>query len=55
MAEIIGQLWFAKRALGDFGAGDSDERIISNVVMMGMGEPLANFDNVVTALEPDAR
>ena len=50
VAEIIGQLWFAKRALGDFGSGDSDERTISNVVMMGMGEPLANFDNVVVAL-----
>ena len=49
VAEIIGQLWFAKLALGDFG-GDSEDRIISNIVMMGMGEPLANFDNVVAAL-----
>lgn len=61
--EIIGQLWWAKKALGDFrGAGNgangrraaetdfSADRIISNVVLMGMGEPLANFDNVVTAL-----
>ncbi|CAB1369957.1 23S rRNA (adenine(2503)-C(2))-methyltransferase RlmN [Denitratisoma oestradiolicum] len=31
-------------------AANGTERIISNVVMMGMGEPLANFDNVVTAL-----
>jgi 23S rRNA (adenine2503-C2)-methyltransferase len=46
-AEIIGQLWQANRALG-FEAGG--ERIISNVVMMGMGEPLANFDNLVPAL-----
>ncbi len=50
VAEIIGQLWFAKQALGDFAAIDSAQRIVSNVVMMGMGEPLANFDNVVAAL-----
>jgi 23S rRNA (adenine2503-C2)-methyltransferase len=47
VAEIIGQLWQANRALGADPAG---ERIISNVVMMGMGEPLANFDNTVSAL-----
>ncbi|RTL58014.1 MAG: 23S rRNA (adenine(2503)-C(2))-methyltransferase RlmN [Rhodocyclaceae bacterium] len=47
VAEIIGQLWQANRAMGFDPRG---ERIISNVVMMGMGEPLANFDNVVTAL-----
>ena len=47
VAEIIGQLWQANRALG---ADAKGERIISNVVMMGMGEPLANFDNTVTAL-----
>jgi len=45
--EIIGQLWLANRLLG---ADQTGERIISNVVMMGMGEPLANFDNVVSAL-----
>lgn len=56
--EIIGQLWLANHLLGaareaeaGLEAGDKDNgRIISNVVMMGMGEPLANFDNVVTAL-----
>lgn len=47
VAEIIGQLWWANQALGRDPDG---ERIISNVVMMGMGEPLANFDNVVTAM-----
>ena len=47
VAEIIGQLWQANRALGADPAG---ERIISNVVLMGMGEPLANFENSVTAL-----
>ena len=48
VSEIIGQLWWANRALGREPGG---ERIISNVVMMGMGEPLANFENVVAALE----
>lgn len=47
VAEIIGQLWWANKALG---VTPKDERVISNVVMMGMGEPLANFDNVITAL-----
>jgi 23S rRNA (adenine2503-C2)-methyltransferase len=48
VAEIIGQLWWANRALG---ASPKGERVISNVVMMGMGEPLANFDNVVAAMK----
>ncbi len=48
VAEIIGQLWLANKYLG---RDPKQERIISNVVMMGMGEPLANFDNVVTALK----
>ncbi len=47
VAEIVGQLWWANRALGSEAGG---ERIISNVVMMGMGEPLLNFENVVSAL-----
>jgi 23S rRNA (adenine2503-C2)-methyltransferase len=47
VSEIIGQLWLANRALGRDPKG---ERVISNVVMMGMGEPLTNFDHVVTAL-----
>jgi len=42
VAEIIGQVWLARRELGD------SERI-TNVVLMGMGEPLLNFDNVVAA------
>lgn len=47
-AEIIGQLWHANRALGaDLLNG---KRVVTNVVMMGMGEPLANFDAVVTAM-----
>jgi len=48
VAEIIGQLWIANKALG---AVPKNERVVSNVVMMGMGEPLANFDNVVTAMQ----
>ena len=47
VGEIIGQLWQANRALGADPTGD---RIISNVVLMGMGEPLANFENTVKAL-----
>ena len=47
VAEIIGQLWLANNAMG---AVHGDERVISNVVLMGMGEPLANFENSVTAL-----
>ena len=47
VAEIIGQLWQANKALGRDPKG---ERILSNVVLMGMGEPLANFDNSVAAL-----
>ena len=47
VAEIIGQLWQANAALG---ADPKGERIISNVVLMGMGEPLANFENTVSAL-----
>lgn len=50
VAEIIGQLWHASRTLRSQGAA-ADERPISNVVMMGMGEPLANFDNVVAAMQ----
>ena len=51
VAEIIGQLWQATRLLGDRQiGGDSSERIVSNIVMMGMGEPLANLDNVIAAL-----
>ncbi len=55
-AEIIGQLWHANRMLGAVkqpgvgNKGDGGERVISNVVLMGMGEPLANYDNVVASL-----
>ena len=49
VAEIIGQVWMATRALAQDGKVHS--RPISNVVMMGMGEPLHNFDHVVTAMD----
>ena len=58
VAEIIGQLWLASNALQspqtrpDAPApGAIPGRRITNVVMMGMGEPLANFDNVVAAMQ----
>ncbi len=50
--EIIGQLWLANRKLGAVAAGGDEggERVISNVVLMGMGEPLLNYEPVVAAL-----
>ncbi|WP_051278141.1 23S rRNA (adenine(2503)-C(2))-methyltransferase RlmN [Solimonas flava] len=46
-AEIIAQVWFAARTLGgDF----QNERVISNIVFMGMGEPLANYGAVLAAI-----
>ncbi|MGC1182859.1 23S rRNA (adenine(2503)-C(2))-methyltransferase RlmN, partial [Legionella sp.] len=47
-AEIIGQVWLAVRELSS-NQGIHDKRV-TNVVMMGMGEPLLNFDNVVSAM-----
>jgi len=60
-SEIIGQLWWANMKLAGFGVKavverDEDGRVsqtprpVSNIVMMGMGEPLLNFDNVMDAL-----
>ncbi len=46
-SEIIGQLWLAGRLLTDAGYGP---RPVTNVVMMGMGEPLLNYDAVVSAI-----
>ena len=48
VAEIVGQLWLAKHLLAKH--YETDKRLVTNVVMMGMGEPLLNFDNVVTAM-----
>ena len=47
--EIVGQLMVARDALGDW-PSTKENRRITNVVMMGMGEPLYNFENVKTAL-----
>lgn len=47
-AEIVGQVWLANRLLGQ---GEKGERAVTNVVLMGMGEPLANFREVMPALE----
>ena len=48
-AEIIGQVWVAQRSVGP--RRDTANRPVTNVVMMGMGEPLLNFDNVVPAMK----
>ncbi|HOB67546.1 23S rRNA (adenine(2503)-C(2))-methyltransferase RlmN [Ottowia sp.] len=47
-AEIVAQLWFAEHFLRQH--LKTDERVISNIVMMGMGEPLQNYDRLVPAL-----
>src|SRR5690606_16444034 len=48
-AEIIGQVWLAIRSYDGFRKDRG--RVVTNVVMMGMGEPLLNFDNVVDAMD----
>ena len=54
-AEIVGQVWLAMRELAreatPAAASEPSERHVTNVVLMGMGEPLANFRNVVPALD----
>lgn len=49
-AEIVGQVMLARDHLEDW-PSTRDKRKLSNIVMMGMGEPLFNFDNVATALK----
>jgi 23S rRNA (adenine2503-C2)-methyltransferase len=50
-AEIIGQLWWAEHRLRAAGvAAEAGDRVISNVVLMGMGEPLQNYDPVLASL-----
>lgn len=49
-SEIIGQLWTATRLLKKAGVFCKEGRTITNVVMMGMGEPLLNLENVLPAL-----
>ncbi|KPU82056.1 ribosomal RNA large subunit methyltransferase N [Psychromonas sp. PRT-SC03] len=49
VSEIIGQVWRAAKIVGVM--GESGKRPITNVVMMGMGEPLLNLNNVIPAME----
>jgi 23S rRNA (adenine2503-C2)-methyltransferase len=48
-ADIIGQVWLAIDSYGAFATGS--DRVVTNVVMMGMGEPLLNFEPVVAAMD----
>ena len=53
-AEIIGQILLARDDLGQWpirGMGNKEPRLLSNIVLMGMGEPLYNFDNVRDAMK----
>ena len=51
-AEIVGQFMVARDSYGEWPTPTADaQRMLSNIVMMGMGEPLYNFENVVTALK----
>ncbi|CUS47272.1 MAG: 23S rRNA (adenine2503-C2)-methyltransferase RlmN [Idiomarinaceae bacterium HL-53] len=49
VSEIIGQVWRVNKLLGSF--GETGVKAVTNVVMMGMGEPLLNLKNVVPAME----
>ena len=49
VSEIIGQVWRASKIIGNFGV--TGIRPITNVVMMGMGEPLLNMNNVIPSME----
>ena len=49
-AEIIGQVWLAVNSFGGFDTRNQGGQRVTNVVLMGMGEPLLNFDNVVSAI-----
>ncbi|MEC9346967.1 MAG: 23S rRNA (adenine(2503)-C(2))-methyltransferase RlmN [Pseudomonadota bacterium] len=50
-AEIVGQLMVARDTVGEWPSPKDGGRVISNIVMMGMGEPLLNYDNVSKALK----
>jgi 23S rRNA (adenine2503-C2)-methyltransferase len=53
-AEIVGQVMLARDALGEWPSspgGAGEDRILTNIVLMGMGEPLYNFDNVAAAMK----
>jgi len=50
-AEIVGQFMVARDSYGEWPTPTETTRMLSNIVMMGMGEPLYNFDNVAAALK----
>ncbi len=50
-AEILGQFMTARDSYGEWPSPDDGGRLISNIVLMGMGEPLFNYDNVAKALK----
>ncbi len=50
-AEIVGQFMVARDSYGEWPTPTDERRLLSNIVMMGMGEPLYNFENVATALK----
>jgi 23S rRNA (adenine2503-C2)-methyltransferase len=50
-AEIVGQFMVARDSYGEWPTPTDERRLLSNIVMMGMGEPLYNFDNVAQALK----
>ena len=49
--EIVGQFMVARDSYGEWPTPTDERRMLSNIVLMGMGEPLYNFDNVATALK----
>ena len=49
-AEIVGQVMLARDALGEW-PSPKEDRLLTNIVLMGMGEPLYNFDNVAAAMK----
>jgi 23S rRNA (adenine2503-C2)-methyltransferase len=49
-SEIVGQIMIARDSLGEW-PSPRDDRQLTNIVLMGMGEPLYNFDNVATAMK----
>jgi 23S rRNA (adenine2503-C2)-methyltransferase len=53
-AEIVGQVMLARDALGEWPSSPNrarEDRQLTNIVLMGMGEPLYNFDNVAAAMK----
>ena len=50
-AEIVGQILVARDDLGDWGRSPAEKRLVSNIVLMGMGEPLYNFEAVRDAMK----